>query len=294
MEYRDGFSIKPYRVTQSGAVFFTDGTTTETDEVFEFFPDQLSCEAYGYKYDSASGTCYAGKFNPQINRAFQNTTNLQRGNSNILSSDNTIVLGSNNSALGNRNAIIIGEGHTIEQNEDFTSSNNASILGGKGAAITREAEVAIGGGLHSPVSDGYISRRQRSFLALTGQTSDNTATKLTVQGDGSYINIKKNSVIGFDIYITRLELGGSSGTAGNYSYRNIRGAVRIDNSYTMAFVIAFTRNIAKIGVNGTCTMVDSTTGGVPSISVEVTDRNNVNNLWSATVSTHEVISTTTF
>ena len=240
MEYRDGFSIKPYRVTQSGAVFFTDGTTTETDEVFEFFPDQLSCEAYGYKYDSASGTCYAGKFNPQINRAFENTTNLQRGNSNILSSDNTIVLGSNNSALGNRNAIIIGEGHTIEQNEDFTSSNNASILGGKGAAITREAEVAIGGGKTTLAGEEFTvnSRRQTSTIELAGTTTDNTATNLTDQGNGSsYINVKANSIIGYDIYITRLELGGTSGTAGNYSYRNIRGAIKIDNSLTMSFVV---------------------------------------------------------
>ena len=41
-------------------------------------------------------------------------------------------------------------------------------------------------------------------------------------------------------------------------------------------------------------MADSTTGGVPSISVNVTDRNNVNNLWSASVTLHEVVSTTTF
>ncbi len=62
----------------------------------------------------------------------------------------------------------------------------------------------------------------------------------------------------------------------------------------MSFVIGFERNIAKIGVNGTCTMVDSTTGGVPSITVNVTDRNTINNLWSASVTLHEVISETTF
>ena len=41
-------------------------------------------------------------------------------------------------------------------------------------------------------------------------------------------------------------------------------------------------------------MADSTTGGVPSISVNVQDRNNVQNLWSASVTLHEVISETTF
>ena len=118
---------------------------------------------------------------------------------------------------------------------------------------------------------------------------------MTIQGDGeSFINVENNSIIGYDIYVTRLELGGSSGVVGNYSYRNIRGAVKIDNSGTMSFVVGFSRNIAKIGQNGTCIMADSTIGGVPSISVNVQDRNNVHNLWSASVTLHEVISETTF
>ena len=124
---------------------------------------------------------------------------------------------------------------------------------------------------------------------------DNTATNLTVQGDGSsFINVKSNSIIGYDIYITRLELGGSAGVAGNYSYRNIRGAVKIDKNYSMAFVVGFSRNIAKIGQNGTTIMADTSTSTLKSISVNVQDRNNVHNLWSASVTLHEVISETQF
>ena len=116
---------------------------------------------------------------------------------------------------------------------------------------------------------------------------------MTIQGDSeSFINVENNSIIGYDIYITRLELGGTSGTAGNYSYRNIRGAVKINQVGVMSFVVGFSRNIAKVGQNGTCIMADSTTGGVPSISVNVQDRNNVHNLWSASVTLHEVISET--
>ena len=88
-------------------------------------------------------------------------------------------------------------------------------------------------------------------------------------------------------------MGGTSGTLGNYSYRNIKGVVRIGETSGMAFIVGFTRNIGKIGVNGTAAMVDSTTGGVDSISIEVTDRNNVNNIWSATVTLHELIATNT-
>ena len=68
-------------------------------------------------------------------------------------------------------------------------------------------------------------------------------------------------------------MGGTSGTAGNYSFREIKGAVHIDGSYNMAFVVGFTRNIAKIGVNGTFRQVDSSTTDVKSITVQVTDRN---------------------
>jgi hypothetical protein len=60
----------------------------------------------------------------------------------------------------------------------------------------------------------------------------------------------------------------------------------------MSFIVGFSRNIAKVGQNGTCIMADSTTGGVASISVNVTDRNNVQNLWSASVTLHEVVTTT--
>ena len=116
---------------------------------------------------------------------------------------------------------------------------------------------------------------------------------MTIQGNGSsFINVENNSIIGYDIYITRLELGGSSGAAGNYSYRNIRGAIKINQTGVMRFDVGFSRNISKVGVNGTCIMANSTTGGVPSISVNVQDRNNIHNLWSASVTLHEVISET--
>ena len=64
--------------------------------------------------------------------------------------------------------------------------------------------------------------------------------------------------------------------------------MQIDDSYNMAFIIGFTRNIGKIGVNGTFSMVDTSTTDVKSISVQVTDRNNVNNAWSAIVYIHEI------
>ena len=67
--------------------------------------------------------------------------------------------------------------------------------------------------------------------------------------------------------------------------------MQIDNSYNMAFIVGFTRNIGKIGANGTFSMIDTSTSDVKSISVQVSDRNNVSNVWSATVYIHEIVST---
>ena len=289
--FKQGFSVTPSNISIIGEVTFTDGTNTG------LMANQRTCEAYGYTYDKNAGVCRA--FTPQISRneAFKNQTNKITGTGNNIGQNiqNSNVIGTNNILTRNiNNALVIGSQHEIE-----AGISNVSILGGSRAIITRESEVVLGGGKRS-IADStsaveFSSRRQTSTIELAGTTIDNTATNLTIQGDGSsYINVKNNSIIGYDIYITRLELGGTSGTAGNYSYRNIRGAVKIDNSGTMSFVVGFSRNIAKIGVNGTCIMADSTTGGVASISVNVTDRNNVNNLWSASVTLHEVISTTTF
>ena len=286
MEYLNGTNVKPYSVDEVGNVHFTDGTNNNIR------PSQFICESYGYRYDTAFAV------DPNLPMQMSGQNNLSRGSNDIgLKTDNGVLIGNNNTTNINRNVLVVGTGHELE-----SYFNNSSVLGGSRAIITRDSEVAIGGGketLSHSLGEGdpftINSRRQTSTIELAGTTVDNTATNLTVQGDGSsYINVKANSIIGYDIYITRLELGGSSGVAGNYSYRNIRGAVKIDKNYTMSFVVGFSRNIAKIGQNGTTIMADTSTSTLKSISVNVQDRNNVHNLWSASVTLHEVISETQF
>lgn len=292
-QFINGQTIRPHEVTREGIVTFTDGTNNG------LLGNQESCEAYGYTYDKSSGTCRAFIQENKIFTDFSTATVRENGVKNTVRQNvqNSSITGNNNSLVGyNNNINILGNEHEVGRN-----FNNSSVLGGSRGAILRQSEVVLGGGQRTvtggtgELSASFNSRRQTSTLELSCVTVDNTSTNMTIQGDGSsFINVQNNSIIGFDIYVTRLELGGTRGVAGNYSYRNIRGAVKIDNSYNMSFVIGFERNIAKIGVNGTCTMVDSTTGGVPSITVNVTDRNTINNLWSASVTLHEVISETTF
>tara|TARA_R110000824_G_scaffold124647_3_gene283405 strand:- start:153 stop:1034 length:882 start_codon:yes stop_codon:yes gene_type:complete len=286
--FMTGFDVKPTSISAIGIVTFTDGAEDVT-------PNQLECEAYGYTYDRNTGTCSTFIYNTNIDANIGNISNTIKGAQNTAETgtNNNLILGESNTIRStSRNNLIVGS-----LNEISNGINNSTVLGFNGKATT-QAEVVIGGGIGS-ISDStdaatFISKRKTSVIELAGVTIDNTATNLTVSGGDSFINVEANSIIGFDIYITRLELGGSAGTAGNYSYRNIRGAVKIDNSRTMTFVVGFSRNIAKSGVNGTCVMAETTVGTDLSISVNVQDRNNVHNLWTASVTLHEVVSTTTF
>ena len=285
----NGYTLRPENIAPSGQVFFTDGTNSD------LLANKQTCEAYGFKYDEALGVCMAFNFNTDLLKSFDTQSVKQTGTRNTIREkvQNTIVTGTQNLIKGyNSNVSVLGSEHTVER--DF---NNSNILGGSRGTVSRQSEIVLGGGKRA-ISDStnavtFNSKRKTSTLELSCVTIDNTATNMTIQGDGeSFINVENNSIIGYDIYITRLELGGTSGTAGNYSYRNIRGAVKINQTGVMRFEVGFSRNISKVGQNGTCIMADSTTGGIPSISVNVQDRNNVHNLWSASVTLHEVISET--
>ena len=282
--YLPGYSVRPASINSFGVVKFTDG-------VNEVTPNQLQCEAYGHKYNRATGTCTAFIYSSTLDRLVNGASNNIQGSQNVIGvgTNNTYIMGQGNTVQeGSRNNIIVGTSGNISEN-----INNAAVLGINGNA-TRQSEFDIGGGLNKITtgSDIAYADRQLAIINLSGTTTDNTATTLTVNNqENQYINIKNNCILGWEIYITRLETGGTSGTAGKFSYRNEKGVVRIDDSYGMTFTIGYTRNIGKLGVNGSFVMMDSTTGGVPSISIQVTDRANVNNIWSASVYLHELIST---
>ena len=282
--YLPGYLIRPASVDAFGIATFTDGANAIT-------PNQQQCEAYGYTYNNATGTCSAFQYSTTLEGALNTETNNIQGSGNVVSvgSNNSYIMGQSNTIEeSSRNNIVGGTGNKIT---GFI--NNAAVLGINGNA-TRQSEFDIGGGLNKITtgSDIAYADRQLAIVNLSGTTTDNTATTLTVNNqENQYINIKNNCILGWEIYITRLETGGTSGTAGKFSYRNEKGVVRIDDSYGMTFTIGYTRNIGKLGVNGSFVMMDSTVAGVPSISIQVTDRANVNNIWSASVYLHELIST---
>ena len=274
MDYKRGFNVKPKETNAVGEVTFTDGT-------HDFPPNQLQCEAYGYTWNPALGTCTAFRYSNKVATLLNDRTNSLRGGTAKVGTFNTFLNGESNVAEGdNRNVLITGQ-----EGETSIGINNGSIIGGRLGKIIRQGEVVLGGGSFN-IGAGYT---QSSKVQLSGTTTDNTATNLTVQNlTSEFITLQTNSIVGYTMYLTRLETGGASGTGGNYSYRLQRGAIKIDRSSAITITVGLTRNVAKIGVNGTFSIVDSTTDGIPSVTIEVTDRNNVNNLWSATVYLHEL------
>jgi hypothetical protein len=279
-----GYSVQPAAALESGQILFTDGTNT-------MFPNQQQCEAYGYKYDKVTGTCSAFTPTMSIPESVKKQHNNIQGNGNSVETgtSNSYIMGESNTIKGlSRNNIVGGSKHEIQN-----SINNAALFG-INADATRQSQFAIGGGDNRITTSGtsVFGDRQVSIVNLSCVTTDNTTTNMTVNNLGTdYINVKNNCILGWEIYITRLEVAGSSATRGNFSYRNQKGVVRINDSYSMTFTVGFDRNIGKLGVNGTYAMADVSTSDVKAITIQVGDRNNVTNIWSATVYLHELIST---
>ena len=270
-----GFIVKPLSISAIGVVTFTDGTN-------EITPNQAQCQAYGYTYDQDSGTCSTFRYNTNLNIAFSNINNSIQGSQNFTETgtNNTLIMGEGNTVKGfSRNNIISGS-----DNEISNGINNAKVSGVMGKAI-RQGEDVLGGGSYN-IGAGFT---QSSKIQLSNKTTDETPTKLNVQDIvGEYITLQRNSILGYEIYITRLETGGTAGTLGNFSYRVQRGVVKTDNSGTITIITHSTKTIGKIGLNGTFSVVDSTTASIPSVTLQVEGAAAVNNLWSATVYLHEL------
>lgn len=277
MNFKKDFKIKPKEVRKDGTVLFTDGTNN-------LVPNQLACEAYGYKYDTATGSCVSFKPTVQLEQQLKEPSNTIKGVNNTTNkgTSRSIINGTLNTTKGfNENCFISGEGNTINN-----GINNATVIGAYGKAI-RQGEFVRGGGASNKANEP-----QSSVVQLTCNTTDNTTTNMKVLDlTDEFINLQNNSILGFEIYLTRLEIGGASGTAGNFSYRHMKGVMKVRDNYATTIGVYNSRVLGKIGVNGTANVVDVSTG---TVSIAVSDRAGVNNIWNATVYLHETKTNITF
>lgn len=271
--YLSGFDVKPSSTSVLGVVTFTDGTNDIT-------PNQLQCEAYGYTYDKASGTCSTFRYNTNLNRSFSNESNKVQGANNTTETgtNNTYIIGENNTVKGlSRNNIIVGN-----QNEIANGVNNASVFGNYGLA-ERQGEVVIGGGGFSGAGKGYA---QSSTITLTGTTTDATATNLFVNGDSSTTIIARSSTSsfqGFEATVIGVRTGGSAGSGAV----NDRVCLRITG---LAFLKAIDQSSTDLGKYGTTGgwAAEMAFSGTNDMLFAVTGAANMNISWSCTLNLYEL------
>jgi len=155
--YITGFAVKPLSISGLGVVTFTDGTNDVT-------PNQLQCEAYGYTYNKALGTCSTFTYNTNLNSGVANENNKTygSGNSTETGTNNTLVMGEDNTVRGlSRNSIITGS-----QNVIANGINNANVSGTLGEA-TADNSIVLGG--NAP--DDNLAERQSIHLMYGKQTT---------------------------------------------------------------------------------------------------------------------------
>ncbi len=270
MDFKNGFKVKPEKILTTGEVIFTDGS-------IEVLPNQISCEAYGYKYDKKNGVCLAFSYNTNLDKINQKQQLLTKGTNNVTDQgiENSIVIGQSNRTKGvNQNVLLSGSNNQINN-----SIKDSAIIGGTHGLSFHNGEVVIGGGLY----DGSeVGSNQMSFTQLSGQTTGTDATSLTTQNDGTnLVEIQNNSILGFEAHIIALCTGGSSGTAGQYIYYKLVGACKTDNGFNPTF----TQSISTIA-DGSLSIVTTPRFVAvtdPFISIQVTGLANVNINWYSSV-----------
>jgi len=271
--YLKGYDVKPLSTSPIGIVTFTDGTNP-------IIPNQQQCEAYGYTYNQADGTCSTFRYNTNLNRSFSNESNKFQGANNTTETgtSNTLIIGQNNTVKGlSRNNIIVGN-----ENEIANGVNNASVFGNYGIA-ERNGEVVIGGGGFSGTG---VGKAQSSTITLTGKTTDASATNLFVNGDSSTTIIARSSTTsfqGFEATVIGVRTGGSAGSGAV----NDRICLRITGLVYLKAVDQSSTDLGKSGTTGGWA-AEMAFSGTNDMLFAVTGAANMNISWSCTLNLYEL------
>ena len=220
--YLTGFNVKPSTISIIGYVSFTDGTNEVT-------PNQLQCEAYGYTYNEAEGTCSAFRYNSNLNIAVANENNktFGAGNTTEVGTNNTIIMGESNTVRGSsRNSIVTGS-----QNEIVYGINNASVSGTLGE-VTADNSTVLGGNAF----DDALGKRQK-VTVLFGRQTSTSGNKASYMNNttNSYFPVPENAILFFHAYVVAIRVGGVSLTGGTGDYASwVERGVVINKSGTLS------------------------------------------------------------
>jgi len=222
IENLSGFDVKPYSISSLGVVTFTSGNDYE-DVPILVTPNQLQCEAYGYTYNKASGTCSTFRYNTNLNRSFDNENNNTQGSGNTTETgtNNTYIMGENNTVKGmSRNNIIVGN-----QNEIANGVNNANVYGTLGEATT-DNTIVLGG---NKATDNLAERQSMHMMYGLTTTDGNTKASYLNNTTGSLLEVPDNTAMYFHADVLAVRVGGTDtsggGAAGDFGSWTERGVI---------------------------------------------------------------------
>jgi len=265
--YLTGFNVKPSLTSALGVVTFTDGTN-------EIIPNQLQCEAYGYTYNKADGTCSTFRYNTSLDRSFSNISNKLQGTGNTTETgtNNTYIIGENNTVKGlSRNNIVVGN-----QNEIANGVNNANVFGTLGEA-TADNSIVLGGN----ASADSLGERQSITLLFGTETTDNTVSDSFLNNtSGSYFAIPENTIIAFQTETVAVRIGGTGGGNNGDFKAFIETGVAINEAGTLS-IDKSRSTIANTGTTSgwTCDISVSGTNLVQTVK----GANNRTLMWATTI-----------
>ena len=223
--YLYGYSVKPYSINSLGVVTFTDGTN-------EVIPNQQQCEAYGYVYNQATGSCEAFNFSTNLGISLNNVNNKLQGSNNTTDTgtNNISVLGENNTIIGiSRNNMIVGINNEIQN-----GVNNNVVFGIGGDGVFDGAMIFGGNNQSDPAGT-----RQTITLMYGGQTTNNSTIDIYPNNETTLLKFfqpQTNSVYYYQSETLAVRAAGTdpSGAVGDFKSWVERGVVKCNSSGTLS------------------------------------------------------------
>ena len=219
--FLQGYGIKPLSIDPLGVVTFTDGTN-------DVIPNQQQCEAYGYTYNIATGTCSTFTFSKNLGRNLINEKNrlLGAGNSTETGTNNTQIIGEENIVKGTAtNNIMVGT-----KNEIANGVKNGSVFGTRGE-VTANNSLVIGG---SSSTDNLGERQSMQLMYGVQTTTGSTVNSYLNNITDKYLVVPDNTIMYFHADVIAVRVGGTAeGSNGDYSSWVERGVV-INESGTLS------------------------------------------------------------
>ena len=219
MDFKIGYNVKPKNIINDRVIF---EKYTGKGVLSDVTPTKEECEAYGFNW-TIDNRCWSAVDNRiliELNHVIDAGT-------------------SNTKELGVNNSLIAGNNNTIKW-----GVNGTFISGTKGEANYHNSQVLAGN-----QSDDLETRQ--SIIVLAGEETTSSAWgKARLNNDGSSVfNIKDNSIITFNFYITAVRTGGTAaGSKGDFKSWVERGT-----AVNRAGTTTLKRVRTNIGNDGTTT-----------------------------------------